>query len=194
MTSYRPASAGRWRGRRVRACRCPPDRRSQVGRFASAAPCTSPDVLAGARSDVSRPCAAVARSRSALFAQCSRRCCGKVEGHRLDRLCCGSRPVRSPTRKSRCSDLRRPGGDRDPERAAVQRHQGGAGAADGHGRGPECHQRLGRPTRNRCSTRSCRVASACFPERRSPSSSPGATCWSRWPTRATRAISAEPMC
>ena len=41
-------------------------------------------------------------------------------------------------------DLRRPGGDRDPERAAVQRDEGGAGAADRHGRGAEGHQPLGR--------------------------------------------------
>ena len=35
------------------------------------------------------------------------------------------------------ADLRRPGRDRDRERAAVQRDQGGAGAADRHGRHPE---------------------------------------------------------
>ena len=38
-------------------------------------------------------------------------------------------------------DLRRPGGDRDPERAAVQRDQGGAGAADGDGGGAAGDQR-----------------------------------------------------
>ncbi len=32
--------------------------------------------------------------------------------------------------------VRRPGGDRDPERAPVQRDAGGAGAADRHGRDP----------------------------------------------------------
>ena len=41
-------------------------------------------------------------------------------------------------------DLRRPGGDRDPERAAVQRDQGGARAADRDGRGAAGHQQLGR--------------------------------------------------
>ena len=40
------------------------------------------------------------------------------------------------------ADLRRPGGDRDPERAAVQRDQGGAGAADRHGRDPEGHRQF----------------------------------------------------
>ena len=40
------------------------------------------------------------------------------------------------------SDLRRPGRDRDRERAAVQRDAGGAGAADRHGRDPEGHRQL----------------------------------------------------
>ena len=40
-------------------------------------------------------------------------------------------------------DLRRPGGDRDPERAPVQRDPGGAGAADRDRRGPAGDQRLG---------------------------------------------------
>ncbi len=41
------------------------------------------------------------------------------------------------------ADLCRPGGDRDRERAAVQRDQGGAGAADRHGGCAERHQQLG---------------------------------------------------
>ncbi len=53
----------------------------------------------------------------------------------------GAGPVpRQGTRPAQ--DLRRPGGDRDPERAAVQRDQGGAGAADGHGRGAAGHQQI----------------------------------------------------
>ena len=40
------------------------------------------------------------------------------------------------------ADLRRPGRDRDRERAAVQRDQGGAGATDRDGRGVARHQRL----------------------------------------------------
>ena len=39
-------------------------------------------------------------------------------------------------------DLRRPGGDRDRERAPVQRDQGGARAADGDGGDPEGHQQF----------------------------------------------------
>ena len=41
-------------------------------------------------------------------------------------------------------DVRRPGGDRDRERASVQRDEGGAGAADRHGRGAAGDQQLGR--------------------------------------------------
>ena len=51
-------------------------------------------------------------------------------------------------------DLRRPGGDRDRERAPVQRDQGGARAADGDRRDPAGHQQLARPTCSRFSTRS----------------------------------------
>ena len=40
------------------------------------------------------------------------------------------------------ADLRRPGGDRDRERATVQRDQGGARAADGDRRDPQSHQRV----------------------------------------------------
>ncbi len=41
------------------------------------------------------------------------------------------------------ADLRRPGGDRDPERAAVQRDEGGAGAADRQRRSADSDQQLG---------------------------------------------------
>ena len=55
--------------------------------------------------------------------------------HRHDRRRCAQPRCRSPTRKSALlADLRRPGCDRDRERAAVQRDQGGAGAADRHRR------------------------------------------------------------
>ena len=60
------------------------------------------------------------------------------------------------------ADLRRPGGDRDRERAPVQRDQGGARAADRDCRDPARHQRLDRPTRSRCSTRSSRAARRAF--------------------------------
>ena len=39
-------------------------------------------------------------------------------------------------------DLRRPGRDRDRERKTVQRNEGGARAADGHGSDPQGHQQL----------------------------------------------------
>jgi PAS domain S-box-containing protein len=48
------------------------------------------------------------------------------------------------TRDRAAADLRRPGGDRDPERAHVQRHARGTGAAEGFGRGPEGDQQLDR--------------------------------------------------
>jgi GAF domain-containing protein len=51
-------------------------------------------------------------------------------------------PGASTTRRSRSSSLRRPGGDRDRERAPVQRDEGGAGAADGHRRGAAGDQRI----------------------------------------------------
>ena len=48
-------------------------------------------------------------------------------------------------------DLRRPGGDRDPERAAVQRDQGGAGAADRDRGGASRHQQFPERPRARLS-------------------------------------------
>ncbi len=59
------------------------------------------------------------------------------------------------------ADLCRPGGDRDPERAAVQRDQGGAGAADRYRRDPAGHQPARRPTCSRCSTPSCAARPNC---------------------------------
>ena len=51
------------------------------------------------------------------------------------------RPLRRP-RDRAAEDLRRPGGDRDRERAPVQRDQGGARAADGDLRGAQRHEPL----------------------------------------------------
>ncbi len=52
---------------------------------------------------------------------------------------------RSTTRNCRCcGDLRRPGRGRHPERAAVQPHEGSAGAADRHRRDPGRDRRLAR--------------------------------------------------
>ena len=52
----------------------------------------------------------------------------------------GARRVRP--RLATAQDLRRPGRDRHPERAAVQRDPGGAGAADRHRRHPEGHRQF----------------------------------------------------
>ena len=60
------------------------------------------------------------------------------------------------------ADLRRPGGDRDPERAAVQRDQGGAGAAEGLGRGAAASSAARWPTPRRCSRRSCKSCQRLF--------------------------------
>ena len=59
-------------------------------------------------------------------------------------------------------DLRRPGGDRDPERAPVQRNQGGAGAADRHRRGAAGDQRLSGRHAAGFRARSCTAARALF--------------------------------
>ena len=57
-----------------------------------------------------------------------------------------ARPSRAVQRQGGrpCSRLRRPGRDRDPERAPVQRDQGGARAADRDRGGAPGHQQLGR--------------------------------------------------
>ena len=71
-------------------------------------------------------------------------------------------------------DLRRPGGHRDRERAAVRRAAGaharpqrGAGAADRDQRGPARHRQLADRPRSRCSTRSLESARRLC-ERRGP--------------------------
>ena len=84
------------------------------------------------------------------------------------------------------ADLRRPGGDRDRERAAVQRDQGSAGAADRDRRDPARDQRARRPTCSRCSRPSCRAASGCStaePWRISCAAT--AACIETWPSPAT---------
>ena len=58
-------------------------------------------------------------------------------------------------------DLRRPGGDRDPERAAFQRNQGGARTPDSDRRDPPRHLRLTDRRRSRCSTPSSVPRSGC---------------------------------
>ncbi len=78
------------------------------------------------------------------------------------------RDLRRPRRRGRvlregdraAEDVRRPGGDRDPERAALQRDQGSARAADGDGGDPEGDQRIadGRAAGIRRDRQPCRPA------------------------------------
>ena len=95
-------------------------------------------------------------------------------------------------------DLRRPGGDRDPERAAVERDAGGAGAPDRDRRHPARDQQLDRPTCSPCSTpSSTRAASLLVRPRRDPAcrSTARASRATGVPTRtASRWIRAVPRC
>ena len=90
------------------------------------------------------------------------------EGERDRRDRRGSAPSRAFLRQAdrAAPDLRRPGGDRDRERAPVQRDQGGARAADA--RPPRCcaSSRSSPPTCSRCSTRSLERAARCSARRR----------------------------
>ena len=65
------------------------------------------------------------------------------QGHRRHRRGPLARAVRRQGAGD-AADLRRPGGDRDPERAPVQGDAGGPGAADGDGRDPAGDQRVAR--------------------------------------------------
>ena len=67
-----------------------------------------------------------------------------------------ARPLRR-SRRPVAPDLRRPGGYRDRECAAVQRNAGGAGAADRDGQHPEGDRRFAVPTCSQFSTRSLKV-------------------------------------
>ena len=97
--------------------------------------------------------AATARSRSC-------RCCAATRRSARSAWCGATRAADREADRA-AAHLRRPGGDRDRERAPVQRDQGGARAADRDRRGAERDQQLDRPTCSRCSTRSSRAASAC---------------------------------
>ena len=80
--------------------------------------------------------------RPGIGAACSAcRCCARAgRSARCRVLARARRHAAAPGRPA--ADLRRPGGDRDRERAPVQRDQGGAGAADGDGGDPEGHREL----------------------------------------------------
>ena len=152
-------------GARSRVAAHLPARRSSAtrrpaARSASGACCTIPTCCNG--TDVPPACCAeLAQARRQLLGGCSRRCCGRTAASAR------SASARSRRGRSRdkeialLQDLRRPGGDRDRERAAVQRDEGGAGAADRHGRGAAGDQQLDGRHRSRCSTRSSTAASTC---------------------------------
>ena len=79
------------------------------------------------------PGCAAPPSRWATSRCSSRRCCGTTGASgRFGGPCAAGGVLRQGRRPAQ--DLRRPGGHRDPERAAVQRDPGGAGAADRHRR------------------------------------------------------------
>ena len=87
-----------------------------------------------------RACAGCRRS-PATSRWRSRRCCGRTAASAPSALRASSGAF-TDKGAGAAADLRRPGGDRDPERAAVQRDEGGAGAADRHRRDAAGHQRL----------------------------------------------------
>ena len=124
------SSCGRWRA-------APPS-----WRFASGACCNYADVLKRARhaGDACASCASASAIRSLLMAPMLWE--GRGVGVDLGGPRQGVRPF-SDKEIELLQHLRRPGGDRDPERAAVQRNQGGAGAADRHRRGAAGDQQLG---------------------------------------------------
>ena len=72
------------------------------------------------------------------------RCCATGRSSARSR-CIAASPGKFADKRGRpAADLRRPGGDRHRERAAVQRDARGAGAADRHRRGAARDQQLGR--------------------------------------------------
>ena len=92
------------------------------------------------------------------------RCCGK-DCRSESSICSARRCGRLPSVKSSFYDLRRPGGDRDRERAAVRRGAGaharivrGAGAANRDLRGAPGHHQLARRTCRRIRWRCWRTA------------------------------------
>ena len=130
--------------------------RRRSWRMPSGRALTYPDVVNGP--DVPRTCAARAADlaeRSASYAIAVVPMSKDGRGHRRDLACAPARAGEFSAKElALLQDVRRPGRDRDRERAPVQRDQGGAGAADRHRRGPEGRSAARRPTCSRCSTRS----------------------------------------
>ena len=120
------------------ARRVPDARRRSAGAHDPRPEVTSTAPIVGTRRRLLTAQCGGARLR-AIGADAARR-----QGDRRDRsVAARGEPGRSPTSRSRCSDLRRPGGDRDRERAPVQRDQGGARPADRDRRGAAGDQQLG---------------------------------------------------
>ena len=163
---------------------------SRAGRFWSVVSCTTRMLHAAKRRARIRQARLQASPalRSIVFAP-------MLLGGRGDRCDLRRQRVagRSARRRSRCSDLRRPGGDRDPERAPVQRDQGGARAADRHRRGAAGDQQLAWPTRSRCSTRSSTAASGCSATRAAGSCARSRRRWSALPCQRSAACDRELM-
>ena len=99
-----------------------------------------------------------ATAKSRLPQQPCRAADPRRQRHRRDR-CRREEPSSFPEKHvAAAADLRRPGGDRDRERAPVQRDPGGAGAADRDRRRSCASSASRRPTCSRCSTRSSTAA------------------------------------
>ena len=125
-------------------------RRSWRARSSSARRSTSPTCSADRGTEYRRH----ARDRSAGYrAPCAVPMLREGQRGRLDRRLRAAAPAVPDKRDRAAADLRRPGGDRDRERAPVQRDQGGARAADRDRRDPAGDQRLA-DRLSRCSTRS----------------------------------------
>ena len=114
-------------------------------------------------------------SGSATSRSSARRCCGRARHRRRSRSLRAAAAAVLRQGDRAAQDLRRPGGDRDPERAPVQRDQGGARAADGDRRGAAGDQRARWPIPRRCSRRSSTAASGCSRASSSASSSSATT-------------------
>ena len=128
----------------------------------------------------------IAGRRSACIASLMLPLLRDGEMHRRARLRAPNAQARTATRRSRCCEaFARPGGDRDRERAPVQRDQGSAGAADGHGRGAAGHRQLdGRPA-TRVRAESSVSAEDLF-EADAPGHLPGARRWPHRPSGSAR--------
>ena len=137
--------------------------RQRVGRRARHGRCgrwsTSADVLARVRCGLCAQASADGRRRRAFAVALGvpmlrdQQVIGAITVNRAEPGLFAEKEVGS------AADVRQPGGDRDRERAAVQRDPGSARAADRHGRGAAGDQRARWPTRRRSSTRSSRAAS-----------------------------------